>query len=682
VGEGFALNLQKTLITISCLVLAVLAGRLPAADPQAEPEPGVAPDFHAPAYADPDNRGLSLIDAVRLTLQHDANLELAREDANSEAGRAVELAGEFDWLLEGELGYQHEEKELRDSVKRREQERRDDLTVFNRASCTDAERQTRKAAQIEQALAGQIGAVRIDTDQVLDLQLQALERLIREATRDEATALINQWNLILESELLETRALAQGSQKACRESGETLARLGGVPTFEEFDTANLQLRAQRRFRNGFILQPFLEGEFESTQYLGKHNGYYQPLLGDDGRQVVEYGIAREEFIDFGGKNIEDLYTFRVGFDVAAPLLRGRGIAAAGAGEKAAQESAFAVALLVKQSAAESVRATALAYWEVLAAQQRVAILEQSVANQDKLVNITGDLVKAEQLSQVEGDRAAAGRASAAASLESARQELIAARHELLRTMGFDLETGQQAPVAAGDFPRLTAEEVARAAADAALLAELPERRYDIAAARLFSSSSTILLRAADLDLRPRLDASAGLWSTATGESGLSEGANRWVFPSYSLGLELEKPIGNHAAKGRQAQSRARLRQDQITAADLERTARLSALLAMRSLGEAAASLAAADAAAVYSENLVAAEQDLLNAGESSVLDGILTEERTTSAKLAQVEARLNLATLLVELRFETGTLVSETEEGPMVTLPMLSSLPAGGAAGG
>lgn len=663
-------------------VMAALAAALltlaPAARAQA---PAAAGAPQAPSYTDPDGRGLPLIEAVRLTLAHDPNLRLAEEDARAQSGIALEISGDFDWQIQGELDYQHEERELRDGVKRNEQGRRDDLTVFNGETCDQADLQARKAAQIEQALAGQIGDVRIDTDAVLDLQLQAIERLISEIPLDQAQVLVNQYNLILESELLETRALAQSNAESCRDSAAALARLGGTPVFEEFDSASLSLRADRKLRNGAVLSPFLEGDYGGTQYLGKINGFSEPVLGPDGRQVVDYGIPRERFVDFGGKNLDDLYTFRVGFDVAAPLLRGRGRAEAGAAEKAALESADAVALLVKHAASESVRATALTYWRVLAAQQRVAILERSAADQEKLVSITSDLIAADVLAQVDGDRSRASLANAYAGLESARQSLTNARHELLRVMGFDLEGQQAPPLAVGEFPAIGAEEIARAAADSALLNELPERRYDLAAARIFSASSETLAIAAKLGLRPRLDARAGVWTTATGEGSLSEGVDRWVVPSWSVGFSFEKPIGNNAAKGRLMQSEARLEQDRVVAVDIERQARISALSALRSLSAAVAAVAQADEAVALSENLVAAEQDMLNARQSSVLDSILTEQQTTSARLAQIEARLNVASLLTELRFASGTLVDESADGPAVTAATLSTLPFGAAPG-
>lgn len=673
---------MKDSIRSSSAVAAVAAALLTLA-PAATAQPPASSDIERPpTYADPDGRGLPLIEAVRLTLSHDPNLRLAEEDARAQSGIALEISGDFDWQIQGELAYQHEERELRDGVRRSEQERRDDLTIFNGETCDQADLQTRKAAQIEQALAAEIGDVRIDTDAILDLQLQAIERLISEIPLDQAQVLVNQWNLILESELLETRALAQANRDSCRESAAALARLGATPVFEEFDSASLSLRADRKLRNGVVLSPFLQGDYGGTQYIGKVNGFYEPVLGSDGRQVVDYGIPRERFVDFGGKNLDDLYTFRVGFDVAAPLLRGRGRAEAGAAEKAALESADAVALLVKHAAAESVRTTALSYWRVLAAQQRVAILERSVKDQERIVSLTSDLIAADILAQVDGDRSRASLANSVAGLESARQNLTNARHELLRVMGFDLEAEQAPPFAVGEFPVISAEEIARAAADASLLGGLDQRRYDLAAARIFSTSSETLAIAAKLGLRPRLDATAGVWSTATGEGSFSEGTNRWVAPSWSVGLSFEKPIGNNTAKGRLMQSEARLAQDQVVAVDIERQARISALAALRSLTEAVAAMAQADEAVALSENLVAAEQDMLNARQSSVLDSILTEQQTTSARLAQIEARLNVANLLTELRFASGTLVDESAEGPAVTAATLSTLPSGSASGG
>ncbi len=635
----------------------------------------------APPLASFAKDRIDLIEAVRSTLEHDPNLLLRREDFRLQAGVLEELGGAFDWTFSGDVTYQHDERELRDSVKRREQDRRDDLQVLNGETCSLADQFEAKTVELEDAIASEPGQIPITRDEIFNLRLRAIERLIDEATSAEIEAgLRNQRLLILEGELFETRALAEGNRNACIESGETLARLGDTPEQEEFDSGRLNLRLEKLFRSGILLAPFVEGEYDSSQFIGKRNGFFEPVLDDNGNQVVEFGVPRERFIDFGGKNVEDLYTFRVGFEVNVPLLRNRGAEAVAAGESAAERDLEATALLLKHAASESVLNTAVAYWDLFAAQERVDIQRGSVRLQEELVKITRDLIEADELPRAEESRVLASAANARAQLAGAERDLVSARLALVQAMGFDARSQESTPLAAGPFPEApNAQAIERLLADAELLDAALGQRYDVAAAAAFVGSSAILARASQLNLRSQLDLSAGAWATATGEKSFSEATDRWVSPSWSVGLAFEKPIGNRERKGSLAQSQSRERQDQISSADLERNVRIAVVLVLNSLAEVRGRLDNAEEAAKQFERTIEAEKEKFKVRESNLVDTILTEQQRTGALLTRLDVQREVAILLARLRFETGSLVSEAEGGKSeVTLPMLTELPATG----
>ena len=106
-----------------CLLagLPVLAA---AADKQAS---GDAP--WRPTALQPE-QSLSLLEAVRLTLQNDPNIRLTESQVHQKEGVTQELAGQFDLMLRANGGYQYNREELRDSTKRREQKNRDDLDAI------------------------------------------------------------------------------------------------------------------------------------------------------------------------------------------------------------------------------------------------------------------------------------------------------------------------------------------------------------------------------------------------------------------------------------------------------------------------------------------------------------------------------------------------------------------------
>jgi outer membrane protein TolC len=70
-------------------------------------------------------------------------------------------------------------------------------------------------------------------------------------------------------------------------------------------------------------------------------------------------------------------------------------------------------------------------------------------------------------------------------------------------------------------------------------------------------------------------------------------------------------------------------------------------------------LSAGEAASLY-RAAVGDEWEKLQIGLSTIVDLILTEDRLTQSLLDEIDARLNYATAVARLRFETGTLVGDS----------------------
>ncbi|MEO8503306.1 MAG: hypothetical protein ABI609_05365, partial [Acidobacteriota bacterium] len=75
------------------------------------------------------------------------------------------------------------------------------------------------------------------------------------------------------------------------------------------------------------------------------------------------------------------------------------------------------------------------------------------------------------------------------------------------------------------------------------------------------------------------------------------------------------------------------------------------------------------------------EVEKLKAGESTLVDTILSEQQRTSALLDLISARQQVAVLLAQLRFQTGTMVHEVADGNTQVSPEdLTTLPTAQAA--
>jgi outer membrane protein len=70
------------------------------------------------------------------------------------------------------------------------------------------------------------------------------------------------------------------------------------------------------------------------------------------------------------------------------------------------------------------------------------------------------------------------------------------------------------------------------------------------------------------------------------------------------------------------------------------------------------------------------EEKKLRAGTSTLLDLISQRDRLTAARQSEVSAQLALALALLQLRFDTGTLIGEEGEAGSIQVSRLITLPS------
>jgi outer membrane protein TolC len=121
---------------------------------------------------------------------------------------------------------------------------------------------------------------------------------------------------------------------------------------------------------------------------------------------------------------------------------------------------------------------------------------------------------------------------------------------------------------------------------------------------------------------------------------------------------------------------ASLNQSAIDAADLGRNVALNVERLALSLQLAAERLKRAQEAVGFYDKTIDSEQQKLKAGDSTLVDTVLTEQQTTSARLAYVQAQQEFATTLARLRFESGQLVLREGEQARITGDSLATVPA------
>jgi len=176
-------------------------------------------------------------------------------------------------------------------------------------------------------------------------------------------------------------------------------------------------------------------------------------------------------------------------------------------------------------------------------------------------------------------------------------------------------------------------------------------------------------------MRPQFNLNVETFARSLGEVEFSSSADRWVGPSANFRLDVDVPIRNDRLRGRYEQREATFQQRQIDAADLQRNIELNVARLTRSLQLAAERLRRAQEAVAQYDKTIEAEQSKLRAGDSTLVDTILTEQQTTQSRLTLVDAQSQYTTLLAQLRFELGQLVvdeggeSRVDGGTITTPP-------------
>ena len=412
-----------------------------------------------------------------------------------------------------------------------------------------------------------------------------------------------------------------------------------IPVADEVDTFTMDLQLPFRFRNGLVASPFLTST--ST------------------RDRTTSGPA--------------FYQVEAGLQVDVPLGRGAGSASAGAAEKAARLEAEAALELVGHEASRRVLGTVLTYWNLVAAQERLALLERSADQQRQIGQHTQALVAADELARSEMDRVRARGADAETAAASARQALVAARVDLARSMGALVADLNDAPLAADPLPEAPGETEMERLSAPALTALAGSFRADLRAARRRLEAADVLWTAARVDLRPRIDL-----SIRAGYMGLHEErdrgvlsldgigksiSGRWSGPNAIFSLRIELPFGNNALRGAWVLAGSVRERAGLSALDLERTVGIRMVELSSSVRQAAAEAASRRVSAEESDRMVGAAFEQLRAGELSLIDAILTERIQTQAGLDLVASRQLVASLVAQLRFEAGSLLKVVTRG-------------------
>lgn len=591
---------------------------------------------------------LGLLDAVRLTLLQSPQISLSQQDTVL-ARAALQIAtSPFDSRLTGTVAYRRTYQEataseLRDRVAQREGK-------LDALQAITSQRLSLEAARDQGTLLGG----RQNGGNVADLQGQ-LNDILTSITLQGATpqqqANIQSLQNTISAEVTRQNQITINELLVAEQRTKEDLRKAGVQSGDKSNAFDENLMLNKQLRNGIVLQPF-------TSYNNTRNG-------------ETIGNARAQ----------------IGFTVNVPLARGLGESDTAARERAAKIDYQASLLQFRHITSQTVYGTALAYWNCVAAQDRLALLLRSERIAATLVDLSRALVSADEQAPAELNLIVARQRETTASRYAGELSLLDARQQLALQIGVEAKDIPILLTAADRFP-----EVVSGARLDALRAEILAQdaiglRADLQAASKLEVSGKVLAESARLEQRPRIDFNGRTSWSSPAEGNAFAGyfnayGHNYTGPSVTGTLSLDIPFANNQFKGQYLQSLASYNQRVTRSIDLTRNIVSSVVFSLGAVRSTIAQLEQAGAAAEYYRRALDNEYQKYKLRSSTLIDAIQIEQRLTSAQLQFVDSELQYAQSLARLRYETGTLLPPTpgvlafNRVDLVTLPAVRPLPA------
>jgi cobalt-zinc-cadmium efflux system outer membrane protein len=604
-----------------------------------------------------DPQGIDLVQAVTITLQNAPDIQLSEASATQALGFAQQQIGLFDTNLFADTNYNYQQQLLTPTDFLGEVLKRDNLRtqVADQAATRVRLNSIRDQLNIIRNLPAECGAAnvaaqlaalrRIDSDTATELEL--IDALCASANQVDPSQQLRRDLITIRQRVVDDTIARVSTGVTEAINAETflqrfVTNLGDAPDQEFFRNSAFNASLSRLFRNGLSFSPFFAGTYNVSNFLDK------PFNSD-----CELGPC-------GGKGQFPLYNLKLGVKAFVPLARGLGATATAAPERSALIEEQAARLDVQNQAALSALGTINAYWALRGAQDNVDVAMRSVELQGRVLQLTRQTIAAGNLPAVELARVQASEARSQTALRDAQVAFQQARVGLATAMGIAVGSDDATlPRARDPFPPAPDATSVDDARLTQLATEGLAQRRDVTAALRRAEAAQVLVRGAEENLKPILDLNGDVHYTGLDENVITNAFKRWVGPSYVVGLKLEKPFGNNTQEGLLVEAQASGQSSQISSADLRRQVRLDVVRTGRSMVEAIERVRLAQESVNFFQQTMDAEIARYQIGEVTLIDTIQTEQQASDARRSLVAAQQDLAQLIAELRFETGTLVQD-----------------------
>jgi outer membrane protein len=364
------------------------------------------------------------------------------------------------------------------------------------------------------------------------------------------------------------------------------------------------------------------------------------------------------------------------------LLQGRSFAVNTRNIRIAKNNLRVTDLVFEQQIINTVANVVQLYWNLVAANENVRVMEQTLAYSQKLYKDNMAQVEIGTLAPVEVTRADAEVASDTQNLITAQtnvlQQETVIKDALSRTGVADqaFADAHIIPTSAISVPEVEPLEPVQDLTTRAL-----QKRPELDESRIQVDSAKISLTGARAALMPTIDAIADLRNNALSgipnpllpaSAGLTAAPDPFFvggygnilgqlfdrnFPNYSVGVQLTVPIRNRAAEANAATAQLNLRMTELGVQRLVNMVRLDVQNALIALRQARVRYDAAVKNTLLEEQLYDAEQKKFSIGTSTGINVIQVQRDLATARLNEVQALNAYALARVQMEQATGVVL-------------------------
>jgi outer membrane protein len=427
----------------------------------------------------------------------------------------------------------------------------------------------------------------------------------------------------------------------------------GLPIAEPVESeteTSYSLGVDKLFRNGISIEP-------SASVLVQ-NSSTSSILGTQATPA------------FGSSNVN--------MTIMVPLLRGLGVDDTGAAEAAARGDIKVARLLYQQALASESLATATSYWTSRSANEQLRVQRDQEAAAERIVKSTKTLVDSRAFPPAFLIQAQANLAAQRTVRIEAELAAKTAQMDLGQALGISPEELVDTPEPIDPFPAPNEFDPPDHGRLAALVHEALVKREDYLAQQASVVPLNILVRQAELELKPQLNLvmSGGYQGVTPGMDYVSPLNHRLTGGNESIGLSMAWPINNTYQKGLLRERRGDVRSAQAQTETLARAIATQVLISLEQVRLSEDAVRSGADAVAIAKKAIAAQNERVRSGEGTILDLISLENLSASARINYISDEAAYATAVAQLRFALGQVFDHPEMDDVTfSLADLATLP-------